>query len=467
MPGSVPEETVVDPVERERRELFGGRGPGAGGRDVGDDISPGSKVRWGFGSKLAVALSLGLLAAYLILWVGTVRQQGGPEGYVRITDFVSTLTGARIIRDGDGALLYDLPTQRNAQNRVREPYLPPLDTDILPYNHLPFEALLVSLLVDMPYPLAFGLWTLVAGMAIGAALGLMDGVLPLPRPAGWVLSLAACSYYPLVRGLMLGQNSALVLLGLCGLYVALRKGSERWAGAALLLVALKPQALPVVGLLLLVERRWKTLAIFAGLLTALSLAAMTVLGPGWPLQYAGLLLGVAGWDNPEAINPAIMHNWRGFTTNLFGSWAQALVSPLFILLTIISIAAALWAWTRPTPTTHNSQLITHNSRSDLGWALAGIVSVLVSLHLNPHDLTLLIFPAWILSAYAITGRFGERLSTLWLALLWIGYAIAALVLGAPMVMVVPSVLLMAVGAGLLIKQLDGVVSRHIAALPGR
>jgi hypothetical protein len=48
--------------------------------------------------------------------------------------------------------------------------------------------------------------------------------------------------------------------------------------------------------------------------------------------------------------------------------------------------------------------------------------VLTSLHLNPHDLVLLIFPAWIVGAYALNGAFGSA-SRLCLALLWLGYAV--------------------------------------------
>ena len=50
--------------------------------------------------------------------------------------------------------------------------------------------------MDLPYPIVFALWTLLCGIAIGMSLGLLDGALPVARPVGWVLSLAACSYLP-------------------------------------------------------------------------------------------------------------------------------------------------------------------------------------------------------------------------------------------------------------------------------
>ena len=58
---------------------------------------------------------------------------------------------------------------------------------------------------------------------------------------------------------------------------------------------------------------------------------MPLMGLGWPIDYAELLVGVAGWGSTGAIDPAIMHNWRGFLTNLLGGTAPGLVTPLFIL----------------------------------------------------------------------------------------------------------------------------------------
>src|SRR5437762_8408463 len=230
---------------------------------------------WTFLQKLAVAVAVALIFGYLLLWAQNVQDTGGPEGYIRGSvqrgpvDFISTLTGALVIREGNAGQLYNLDVQRDAQNSIFQGYRPPLPTaEILPYNHLPFEALLVVPFMNLPYPIVFALWTLLCGIAIGMSLGLMDGALPVARPVGWVLSMAACSYLPLIRGLTLGQNSALVLLGLCALYVSLKRGQDGWAGAALLLVALKPQILPAVLLLLVLQRHWKALGIFVGILAA-------------------------------------------------------------------------------------------------------------------------------------------------------------------------------------------------------
>lgn len=464
LPSSRFDDPTLDPVERERALLFGD--PHATSGQAGNpqsELPNRQSGKWTLLSKLAVTLSIGLLIGYLLLWAQVVQTRGGPESYVRGTDFLSTLTGAQIIREGNGSLLYDLNTQTNAQYQVRGSLAQQGDK-LLPYNHLPFEALLIAPFMDLPYPVIFALWTLLAGFAIGLSLGMLDGTLPGTRPLGWVLSMAACSYLPLMRALMLGQNSPLVLLGLCATYSLLRRGGYGWAGVAMLLIALKPQVLPLVALLMLLQGYWRSLFVFAGLLGAGSIVAMFTLGTGWIGQYLKLLLGVVDWSYTGVIDPAIMHNWRGLGVHLFGGWLPALETPFYVLMSLLSVALLIWAWyrSRGLPLSMEGEGTGRGEYRpvwDILWALAVVLSVLVSPHLNPHDLTLLIFPAWIVGAYAASGIWGKTASRVWTALLVGGYLLFPITLalvgdtGNQAIVVVPSVLLLAGIAWLLAHQI--------------
>nr|MBF6613933.1 DUF2029 domain-containing protein [Chloroflexota bacterium] len=314
------------------------------------------------------------------------------------------------------------------------------------------------------YSLIFGLWTLLMVIAVGMSLWLLNRALPVDRRLLVLVVLALCSYQPLWRSLMLGQNSPLVLLGLCGAYLSLKRDRPVWAGLSLLLVALKPQLLPVVLLLLLLQGRWKTLGAFAASLTALVVAVMPILGVAWPLDYAKLLLGVAGWKDTGAIDPGIMHNWRGFATDLFGGWLPGIVTPFFLIMSLLSVALVVWAWWRSRgqsvqETGAPGRSACYSPGYDLLWALCGIIAVVTSLHLNPHDLTLLIFPAWVMAAYATSGRWNKRVSQLWLSILWVAYLLIPVTFYgdaanvAPGLAVVPDVLLLALAALLLARQL--------------
>ena len=64
---------------------------------------------------LGFVVCLTLLALYLLGWVLSVQGYGGLERFARFTDFIATPTGAQIVANGQGAMLYDLPTQQETQ----------------------------------------------------------------------------------------------------------------------------------------------------------------------------------------------------------------------------------------------------------------------------------------------------------------------------------------------------------------
>jgi hypothetical protein len=61
--------------------------------------------------------------------------------------------------------------------------------------------------------------------------------------------------------------------------------------------------------------------------------------------------------------------------------------------------------------------------SDVLWALAGLLAVFTAPNLGSHDLTLLIFPGWIIGIYALSNRFGRGASVVWRLMLAVGYAL--------------------------------------------
>src|SRR5207248_7185134 len=146
-----------------------------------------------------------------------------------------------------------------------------------------------------------------------------------------------------------------------------------------------PQMLPVVLLLLLLLGCWRAVAIWAGLLAALGVAAMPVLGAAWPLRYLRFVVDSARLGEDAYINPANMPTWRGLVTNLVGGWAPALVTPLFAGLALASLGVLLWSWWRSRAAASPGDGATTPSapRVDLLWALACVVALLISFHLGP------------------------------------------------------------------------------------
>ena len=424
--------------------------------DIATAVSSPGDARtqsWPLRIKVVIGLSVTLLVFYIGAWLLLVNYASGPESFVRQLGFGPTLVGAVMVREGNGARLYDARAQREVQRRVLEPYVS--REELLPFNHPPFEALILAPIIGLPYPVLFALWTLGSVVMLAAALTVMSAALPMARPLRWAVSLAACSYLPFSQSLLMGQTSAFVLEGLCGTYAALRTGHRGWAGLSLLLVALKPQFLPVVILLLVLQRHWRTLVVFASCSTVATVLVMPILGAAWPLAYLRLLLSPTQLNNTQ-IHPEVMHNWRGFAVNILGDTASGLVVPVFAGLSIASLSVMLFAWWRSDAQQHSFEIdsMAWPPAHDLLWALTGIVAVLVSPHLMPHDLTLLVLPGWIIVAYATSGVWSRRVSGISLLLLWIGYAAYPLGFVAPAsLQVIPSVLLMAFASILLGRQI--------------
>ena len=368
---------------------------------------------------IGLAATIALLSLHGLIWVRTVETRGGLERYARQIDFTATLTGAQIVRAGAGAELYDLARQRAAQEQVLAPYVILKSETVLPYIHPPFEALLFAPLMALPYATLYLLWSMLIVAAFVGSLILLNGAVTIAAPARWLFLLAVGSFSPLHQAFWLGQSSPLVLLGLCGVYAAQKRGRAGWAGIALTLLLLKPQILLVVGLLLLLMGNWRALIVCGGIVAGLCVVAMPVLGAAWPLHYARFLGGIAGWQGDHNEYPAIMYNWRGLLTNLLGGTSPGLLGPGVAVLSLASLGLLLRAWWGA-----RGGIEVRALRHDALWSLTCLVAILIAPHLYIHDLVLLILPAWLIVARALPALARSHAARLWLVALWCGYGLA-------------------------------------------
>jgi hypothetical protein len=371
-------------------------------------------VRPGFGRRLGLAVCLALLASYGVIALLTVQKAGGPESYVRKTDFLAALTGGTILRQGQPGALYDEATQTAVQARLlrevdREPLL------LLPFNHPPPEALFVALLsgAGLGASAIFGAWTLCSILALGLALAALRWAWPVPGAPGALLTLAALSFFPVTGALLLGQSTALVLLGWAAGSAALRRNADGWAGVALALAVLKPQTVPVVLLALLLMRRGRALLAWIATVAGAVVLLMPLLGADWPLRYMGFVLHTASGPATAAIDPATMQNWRGLFARLLADTPPATI--LTGVATVLSLALICGIWLRPARTPADGRH-TDPAAWDRRWAITLLVALLVNPHLQPHDLTLALVPGWILAAHLAPAS-----ARGWLVWLWAGW----------------------------------------------
>ena len=292
-------------------------------------------------------------------------------------DFTAFYSAARVVAEGRGSQLYEFRTQSEFQRDF-----PARRTPLLFY-HPPFELLLFLPLAGLSFAHAYAAW-----MGLNLALLICmsylrhpyDKMFPLFR--GLLALLLALAFFPVSWSMVQGQDSILLLLVFALAWMALRRSQSSRAGCILALGLFKFQFVLPFMAVLAVRKNWKALQGF--LLTGLGLALVSLVPVGWQgLQsYFGFLLEINQRLAYGTIRPVSMPNLRGLVTSLSGTtlpapWPVAIIALMSLLLLIL----AVWHWPQ--------QSETIDERLDLPFALNLLVALLVSYHLNVHDLTVL------------------------------------------------------------------------------
>jgi len=263
--------------------------------------------------------------------------------------------------------------------------------------------------------LPLGLLSLQVGFAIFTLLGLALLAWGTWRVSAWpgasnaarilavVLVLTA---WPTVMGAIRGQ-STLAVAGLLALSVAGSvAGSRVGSGAALGFASIKPTLQPLWVVWLLLNQRWRTLAIAVAVTACLAVLSIIVVSPPALAAYPAHLLGVAGPD-ALGVHPDEMINWRGAAERLGGG-------PILVGLgTVATLALVGLAWWR--------------GRSvQVGAAVAFLATPLVLPHANQHEAILATLGVLLLIAGLQEYRSGLAVAAIAThAVLWSGPALQA------------------------------------------
>lgn len=228
-------------------------------------------------------------------------------------DFPAFYAAGSIVADGDWDELYSPDRQLAAQIDLfqAEP------DSFLYFAYPPYVAAAYRPFAALDYRLAYTVHTLLMAGALAAALALVRPMVKLVAQR-WELCLtAAVLFYPMLRGVTGGQNTAVTLLLLAGAWRALHEEREIAAGIAVAVLLYKPQfALPLMGLLLL-TRHWRAVggaAVGGAALWGLGALAM---GSGWLATWWAEVADFAALD--ADINGHNAISWLGFAEGLFGA----------------------------------------------------------------------------------------------------------------------------------------------------
>ena len=336
-------------------------------------------------SALVVIGALFTFAAWQ--WVQFGRSVGIPVGLFTQTDYPAVTIASRLIVEGRAAELYNLDAQLHEQRRLiaeGELRLSPEIELAYPYPYTPFVALAMAPLAGTPRA-GMAVYDLlnIAGMAVG--LWYLLWALPLPGAVRGALLAAGLASFPFVVNLEQGQSSGLVALAL-GLGIGLlRKGRDVPGGLALGLLAVKVQWLPFVVLALLVTGRWKALGGMVATGAAMMAAAGAVMGFDWVPGYVDMLGRARNLDRALLLDPAASHSFVGGLVALFGTGAEsaAVLLNVALMVGLAVLVVILWRRGGRRPGTPGWDGI-------MGLTVAS--AMLTQVHLNTHDLSLLVVP---------------------------------------------------------------------------
>lgn len=343
-----------------------------------------------------------VLIVYLLLlavsFATAARNQGQTVfGTTLGADFPAFYVAGKIINEHGASELYN----RDLQGRFYHELFPREDPDaLLPYLNAPFFALPFPWLARLPYAWAYLCWFLITlGLYVAGFTLLWRAWEGLPASAYRTALIVALSFMPfLVECVAGGQTSAVGFFALALAVVLERRGQCFWSGAVLALLLYKPTLLVLLGPMVLLTRRWKTLAgMAAGSLGLLVLSAVT-LSLDVTLGWFKTMLGYAQLSTSGASSAAAgLRIWKYVDVNAFARTLWGGNALLRWLTVGVAVAAFLpllvraW-WPRGEHTSENREA---------DWALAIAWTPVLNLYLGVYDVTVIVVSAVLLAAWQL------------------------------------------------------------------
>jgi hypothetical protein len=346
-----------------------------------------------YGSVKQRLVGMFLLVLTLIIAINVVEYS--PRLQRGYQDFTAFYGGGEMVRSGQATRLYDL----KAQYQLQKQFAPdvPIRLSALPYNHPPFEVLIFLPFTYLSYLPAYLLWTSLNFVMLGLSLGLLRATFAeAGRLSSAFVLLSATAFTPVVIALMHGQDSILLLLLITLSLISLEEGHDIAAGVALGLGLFKFQlALPLT--LILAVKRPRLLLGFAPVAGLLAILSVMLMGWRGAASYVPFVLHLEKTGAAGAISAMGMGNIRGLMYWLSGVHdGSVLALMLTIACSMAVLAIAMWQVRKP------------DVSMRFVFVVATVTTMLISYHLNPHDLTCLLPVVLLLFAAPVIVSPGAR-----------------------------------------------------------
>jgi|GEM_PF-1313553 len=325
----------------------------------------------------AVALGLGLALTALTIrhWSSTFTY-GYPPCSDCVADFAQFYAGAKLIWQ-DPSNLYSYAHQVAIQKALD----PRIADSTQPFAYPPFMALIIMPLGWLPFPWSFASMTLINAGLLWLVLRLLIRKLDLNQnQTEWLLLATFCNF-GVHHVFLQGQTSIIVLACLTAFMFAVldsRQVAAGWWGAFLLF---KPQLVAVPMIVLAFRRLWKALFLAGAMTVALCALSVLLVGLAGITEYFQLLKFYATSESGFGSYPERMHNLRALV-QYYIPFSHAHYGWLAFVIPI----AALTMWI-------NALDRGLGQTSAYLWIANFAAAMLLTPHLYPHDLALVIVPS--------------------------------------------------------------------------
>jgi Glycosyltransferase family 87 len=330
-------------------------------------------------------INITLIAINIGLWIIAAYQK-----LFFAADFTSFYTGFYLVRVGEGRNLFDRALQSFYQQQFMGGMT--FEGGVLLFPNPPFVAIVFSPLSFFRLDIAFYIWTVMqVGLLIWCLVRLNQVFHHWEKQERIVLIITILAFWPLTNSLLLGQFSIFLLICVVQLYEYMKNSSLIKAGVWLALMTVKPQTLLIPGMMTLNKRYWcvAATAAIAGLVLFVSSSIILGIHP-W-IQYIHSLRALGSYFGKYGVDPKTEYTFRGVLSNILGNSQGNQVNSISIIVLLIGMMIVWLIWRKDIPQ--------NNPKFRLYFAFTIFLSVFFSLHLNPHDSLLLVFPAALFYDY--------------------------------------------------------------------
>jgi hypothetical protein len=297
----------------------------------------------------------------------------------RPSDFSIFYTAGRIAASGHISQVFNIRSQLAVQEKLLG-YTFPI-SQVLPFNHPPLLVPILQLISTQDYMASYWCWVLIMVCFLIATMLVINQLL---RAVQWdkgsrsLFILCCVLFYPIFVGLLKGQDTAFLLLGVIIWFYGVVTKKDALAGLGLALTVIRPQIALVLAVPFLFNRRrvWWWFLGGAGILGLYSLALVRFEGV---LDFINLLK-ISAVGQGFGMDQNAMFNFTGMALRLL---PQGNINIVHIaawgLFLAVAIGLSIWWKVSPEITYHHL-------------VLAVALSVFAAPHLHYHDLILLLVP---------------------------------------------------------------------------